>query len=68
MIAVSVAVMGVGFFWRGALWCGIGLFAAGWLLQFVGHAIEGERPEFLRDWRFLLVGTRWWLAKMRGRV
>ena len=44
------------------------LFAAGWIFQFVGHAFEGKPPEFLRDWRFLFVGLRWWVAKMRGRA
>lgn len=45
-----------------------GLFVVGWALQFIGHAIEGKPPEFLSDWRFLLVGTRWWLAKVTGRL
>ena len=44
-----------------------GLFVLGWILQFVGHAFEGKEPEFFHDWRFLLVGVRWWWAKMRGR-
>jgi uncharacterized membrane protein YGL010W len=44
------------------------LFAAGWILQFVGHYFEGKPPEFFHDWRFLFVGLRWWAAKMRGRV
>ena len=44
------------------------LFVVGWLLQFVGHAFEGKPPEFFHDWRFLLVGLRWWIAKMRGRA
>ena len=39
------------------------LFTAGWALQFLGHAFEGKRPEFFRDYRFLFVGLRWWLAK-----
>lgn len=43
-------------------------FVVGWVLQFVGHAYEGKPPEFLKDPRFLLVGFRWWLAKMRGRA
>jgi hypothetical protein len=25
-------------------------------LQFIGHAIEGNRPEVFRDWRFVLIG------------
>lgn len=24
--------------------------------------------EFLHDWRFLFVGLRWWIAKMRRRA
>ena len=44
------------------------LFVAGWMLQFIGHAFEGKPPEFFRDWRFLLVGLRWWFAKIQGRA
>ncbi len=29
---------------------------------------EGKPPEFLKDWRFLFVGLRWWIAKLRGRA
>jgi len=43
------------------------LFVVGWIFQFVGHWFEGKPPEFLRDWRFLFVGLRWWVAKIRGR-
>ena len=46
----------------------VGMFSVGWGFQFVGHAFEGKPPEFLRDWRFLFVGFRWWLLKIRGRV
>src|SRR2546423_8978511 len=44
------------------------LFVIGWTFQFVGHAFERKAPEFLKDWRFLFVGLRWWLAKIRGRA
>jgi uncharacterized membrane protein YGL010W len=50
--------------WRWAL----ALFVVGWGFQFVGHAFEGKPPEFLHDWRFLFVGLRWWVAKIRGRA
>ena len=46
----------------------VALFVVGWVFQFVGHAYEGKPPEFMKDWRFLFVGVRWWLAKMRGLV
>jgi uncharacterized membrane protein YGL010W len=40
------------------------MFAAGWMLQFAGHAVEGKPPEFFKDWRFLFVGLRWWSKKI----
>jgi uncharacterized membrane protein YGL010W len=46
----------------------VAIFVIGWIFQFVGHAFEGKPPEFFRDWRFLLVGARWWFAKIRGRA
>jgi uncharacterized membrane protein YGL010W len=52
-----------------ALWpLPVALFVVGWVFQFIGHAYEGKPPEFLRDWRFLFVGLRWWVAKLRGRA
>ncbi len=36
------------------------LFVVMWILQFVGHKIEGKKPSFLDDLRFLLVGPAWW--------
>ena len=55
--------------WVDGLWpIALGMFLVGWGFQFVGHAIEGKPPEFLHDWRFLFVGMRWWVAKMRGRA
>ena len=44
------------------------MFVAGWVFQFIGHAVEGKPPEFFHDWRFLFVGLRWWVAKVRGRA
>lgn len=61
---LAVAAIFVPGFWPVPL----GLFVLGWILQFVGHAFEGKPPEFFKDPRFLLVGLRWWLAKMRGRA
>jgi uncharacterized membrane protein YGL010W len=68
MILASIPLMLAGIRWRPLLWFGLTLFIAGWALQFLGHAIEGKPPEFLSDWRFLLVGSRWWVAKVRGKL
>lgn len=35
---------------------GIGLFAVGWALQFLGHHYEGRKPAFVDDLRSFLVG------------
>lgn len=61
LLLVSLAVPGL---WR----LGLGLFVLGWVFQFVGHYVEGKPPEFLKDWRFLFVGMRWWVAKIQGKV
>ena len=68
IIMLSLPLLVLGIVWRAGLWAGVTLFVAGWALQFIGHAIEGKPPEFLKDWRFLLVGSRWWFAKMRGKA
>jgi uncharacterized membrane protein YGL010W len=44
------------------------VFVVGWGFQFLGRAFEGQPPEFLHDWRFLLVGPRWRVAKVRSRA
>jgi uncharacterized membrane protein YGL010W len=68
MIVVSLPLFALVWF-RHSLWpVPASLFIGGWLLQFAGHAAEGKRPEFFNDIRFLLVGLRWWLAKVRGRL
>ena len=54
--------------WVHGLWKGgLVLFGVGWAFQFLGHAVEGKPPEFVKDWRFLLVGLRWWFIKVSGR-
>ena len=68
MIATSVVLFLAAIFFH-SLWpLALVLFLVGWLLQFIGHAFEGKPPEFFSDWRFLLVGMRWWVAKVRGRA
>ena len=52
----------IGGLWRIAL----ALFVIGWILQFIGHYFEGKPPEFFKDYRFLFVGTRWWMKKNFG--
>ena len=37
----------------------LAVFFAGWIGQFVGHKIEGKKPAFFDDVRFLLIGPLW---------
>jgi uncharacterized membrane protein YGL010W len=68
IIAIALVLAPFGF-WRPRVWELVGgLFVVGWIFQFVGHAYEGKPPEFFKDWRFLFVGLRWWLAKMAGKA
>ncbi|MES2700561.1 MAG: Mpo1-like protein [Pseudomonadota bacterium] len=49
-----------------AVWLGwgVGLFVAGWAIQFVGHAFEGRKPAFVDDLKSLLVGPLFVVAEV----
>ena len=62
LIAISLPLF---FFdWRWAL----AFFVFGWILQFVGHAIEGNQPAFFRNPVYLLVGPLWLLRRAASSV
>jgi uncharacterized membrane protein YGL010W len=42
---------------------GVGLFAVGWVIQFVGHYYEGRKPAFVDDVMGLLVGPLFVVAE-----
>jgi uncharacterized membrane protein YGL010W len=42
---------------------GIVFFVLGWILQFVGHAIEGKKPKFFQGPIFVLIGLLWVFIK-----
>ncbi|RZK92145.1 MAG: DUF962 domain-containing protein [Pedobacter sp.] len=37
------------------------IFVISWIGQFIGHKIEGKKPSFLDDVKFLLIGPIWLL-------
>jgi len=67
-IVVSLAFFAAAVFYHPLWKLALGLFLFGWVLQFIGHAFERKEPEFFHDWRFLFVGVRWWVAKLRGKA
>jgi len=38
------------------------IFIFAWILQFIGHKIEGKKPSFFEDIQFLLIGPAWLLG------
>jgi uncharacterized membrane protein YGL010W len=67
-ILLSIPLFIASIFFRHLWPYAVGLFILGWIFQFIGHAFEGKPPEFFQDWRFLLVGVRWWWAKIHGKA
>jgi len=39
----------------------LAIFVLSWIGQFIGHKIEGKKPSFLDDLKFLLIGPIWLL-------
>ena len=35
------------------------IFALSWVGQFIGHKVEGKKPSFMEDLKYLLVGPVW---------
>ena len=41
------------------LYLSVLIFIFSWILQFLGHKIEGKKPSFFKDIQFLLIGPAW---------
>ena len=59
-LAQPIAMLPLGA-WLG--W-GLGIFAVGWVIQFVGHYYEGRKPAFLDDILGLVIGPLFVLAEL----
>lgn len=46
----------------------IAVFVVAWIGQFVGHKIEGKKPSFFDDLRFLLIGPLFVLSFLYRRM
>jgi uncharacterized membrane protein YGL010W len=53
---------------RGLLIAATVVFVVAWIGQFIGHKVEGRRPSFFTDLKFLLVGPMWTLRKLYQRL
>ena len=70
MLAMTVAMLGV--LWAlpplTVLPASLAIFVLAWIGQFIGHQIEGKKPSFLDDLRFLLVGPLFVLGFLYRRL
>ncbi|HEV7814731.1 MAG TPA: Mpo1-like protein [Janthinobacterium sp.] len=46
----------------------LAIFVLAWIAQFIGHRIEGKKPSFLDDLRFLLIGPLFVLSFLYHRL
>jgi uncharacterized membrane protein YGL010W len=46
----------------------LAIFVVAWIGQFIGHQIEGKKPSFLDDLRFLLIGPLFVLSFLYRRL
>jgi uncharacterized membrane protein YGL010W len=46
----------------------VAIFVVAWIGQFIGHAVEGQRPSFFKDVQFLLIGPLWILSALFRRL
>jgi len=44
------------------------VFVLAWIGQFIGHVVEGRKPSFFEDVKFLLIGPVWLLGFVYRRV
>lgn len=62
LIVVSLVV--VFFSWKIAL----AMFVGGWILQFVGHFIEGNQPAFFKNPVYLIIGPVWLAKRLLAKI
>ncbi len=47
---------------------GIALFVGGWIMNFLGHRIEGNKPAFFQGLIYFLVGPLWVAKELKDAV
>ncbi|MBR9787071.1 MAG: DUF962 domain-containing protein [Vibrionaceae bacterium] len=69
MMMLGYTLACIGFIWSleilqlPVLYISLLVFGVLWMLQFIGHKIEGTKPSFYEDLQFLLIGPIWVFRK-----
>ena len=70
MLLMSGAMLGI-LAWIPQAWVwqvSLAVFVLAWIGQFIGHKIEGKKPSFFDDVRFLLIGPLFVLSFLYRRL
>jgi uncharacterized membrane protein YGL010W len=58
----------IGNYWLGnnvnIFYASLIIFVVAWIGQFWGHKVEGQKPSFIKDLQFLLIGPLWVVQKL----
>ena len=46
----------------------VAIFVGAWIMQFIGHKMEGKKPSFFEDIQYLWVGPLFVLSKLFGKL
>jgi uncharacterized membrane protein YGL010W len=46
----------------------VAIFVGAWILQFIGHKLEGKKPSFFEDIQYLWVGPLFVLSKLFNKL
>ena len=69
MLVMSLASVGLLFALGDTLLAvSVSIFVGAWVMQFVGHKIEGKKPSFLEDIQYLWVGPLFVLSRLFGKL
>jgi uncharacterized membrane protein YGL010W len=69
MVAVlALMVLPLPLLGSNALMAAVIVFVLAWIGQLIGHVIEGKKPSFFEDVKFLMVGPAWLLGFVYRRL
>jgi uncharacterized membrane protein YGL010W len=68
LVVVAVMVYPLTLLGTHVLIAAVAVFVLAWIGQFIGHAVEGRKPSFFDDVKFLLIGPAWLLGFVYRRL
>lgn len=63
-VIIAGVILAIFTYWK----IGLAMFVAGWLLLFLGHRIEGNKPAVFQGAIYFLVGPIWVLKEIKDAL